>query len=94
MSLLKSLLGIALILFGLYNVGQNIILTTQASSYGWQKIPAVGSVIFSLSGIWVVLSAANRDKFLGWILLVIGIACIFMSSGVILRPISLWNFLF
>lgn len=92
MPTLKASLGILLILFGLYTVGQNIIFTTQLS-YGWQRIPAIGAVIFSLSGIWIVLSAADRDKFLGWILLVIGIACIFMSSGIILRPVSLWSFL-
>lgn len=92
MSILKSLIGTALILLGLYTVGQDIIFTTQSSYYGWQKIPAAGSVIFSLSGLWVVLNAASRDKFLGWILLAVGIACIFMSSGVILRPVSLWTF--
>jgi hypothetical protein len=93
MPTLKASLGILLILFGLYTVGQNIIFTTQLSYYGWQRIPAIGAVIFLLSGIWIVLSAADRDKFLGWILLVIGIACIFMSSGIILRPVSLWSFL-
>jgi hypothetical protein len=93
MSILKSLLGTALILIGLYTVGQDIVFTTQ-SAYGfWQKIPAAGSVIFLLSGLWVILNAASRDKFLGWILLTIGIICIFMSSGVVLRPISLWNLL-
>jgi hypothetical protein len=93
MSLLKSLLGIALIVVGLYSVGQDIIFTTQSSYNSWQKIPAAGSVIFSLSGLWVILNAAKSDKFWGWILIVFGIVCIFMSSGVILRPVSLWNLL-
>jgi hypothetical protein len=85
-----KLLGFGLILLGIYWLGKDITLTTQAA-YGWQMIPAAGSVVLMLAGLWVVFNAKAGN--LGWILIGCAIALIFMSGGVMIRPTSLWNFL-
>jgi hypothetical protein len=46
-----KLLGFALIVIGIYWLGKNIILTTQSAYYGWQTIPAAGSVVLMLAGL-------------------------------------------
>lgn len=93
MAFLKQLAGIALMLLGIYFVGKEIIFTTQTYYYWWQKVPATGSVISLLAGLWIIFNARRRDQFLGWIAIGVAIALIFMSGGVILRPVSLWTFL-
>jgi hypothetical protein len=90
---LGKLLGFALILLGIYWLGKDIILTTQSTSYWWQTIPAAGSVVLMLAGLWTLFNASGRDRNLGWVLIGGAIALIFMSGGVMIRPTSLWNFL-
>jgi hypothetical protein len=86
-----KLLGFALIVIGIYWLGKNIILTTQSTSYGWQTLPAAGSVLLMLAGLWTLFNAKAGN--LGWILIGCAIALIFMSGGVMIRPTSLWTFL-
>jgi hypothetical protein len=89
---LSKLFGLALIVVGLYWLGQNIILTTRAA-YGWQTLPAAGSVILLLGGLWTLFNVTTSDRNFGWIMLGGAIALIFMSGGVIIQPTSLWTFL-
>jgi hypothetical protein len=87
-----KLLGFALIVMGIYWLGKDIILTTQAA-YGWQTIPAAGSVVLLLAGLWTLFNASGSGQKLAWILIGGGIALIFMSGGVMIRPTTLWNFM-
>ncbi len=89
---LLKLLGLTLIAIGLYWLGKDIILTTR-SAYGWQTIPAAGSVILLVGGLWVIFNVTTSDRNFGWIMLGGAIALIFMSGGVIVQPTSLWTFL-
>jgi hypothetical protein len=93
MKSLGKLLGFALIILGIYWLGKDIILTTQATSYWWQTIPAAGSVVLMLGGLWTLFNASGDDRNFGWMLIGVAIALIFMSGGVMIRPVSLWAFL-
>jgi hypothetical protein len=90
---LAKLAGIALIVIGLYWLSQGIIFTNRSASYWWQPIPATGSVLLMLSGLWVLFNVKNNDRNFGWILIGGAIALIFMSGGIAIRPTSLWDFL-
>lgn len=85
---MTRLLGIILIIAGIYFLGQNIIFATYYFS-----IPALGSVLAIIAGIIALVFFPRETGNLGWILFSIGIVLVFISGGVILRPTSLWNFL-
>ncbi|AFZ14713.1 hypothetical protein Cri9333_3904 [Crinalium epipsammum PCC 9333] len=92
MRFLNKLMGLALILTGIYFLGQNIIFTTHTSRYWWRDIPAGGSVICILGGILILLLAGREARDTGWILVGLGIVLVFLSGGVLLQPTSLWTF--
>jgi hypothetical protein len=87
-----KVLGFGLIGLGIYWLGKDIILTTQAAYYGWQTIPAAGSVVLMLTGLYILFNARASRRNLGWMLIAVAIALIFMSGGVLIRPTTLWNF--
>ena len=89
---MSRLLGIALLLLGIYFLGQNIIFTTHYSPYFWRDIPAAASVLAIMGGIVSLLFFSRETGNLGWILLGVGAVLVFLSGGVILRPTSLWSF--
>ena len=92
MQLLTKVIGLALMLVGIYFLGQNIIFTTHTVHYWWRDIPAAGSVIALLSGILILLFAGSGVRQRGWVLVGIGIVLVFLSAGVVLKPTSLWTF--
>lgn len=87
-----QLLGIALMLLGVYLLGKNIVFTTNTSPYWWRGIAADVSVLALTSGIIGLFMLPNSQKFIGWILIVFGIIFVFLSSRAILNPTSLWQF--
>ncbi len=89
---MSRLLGIALLILGIYFLGQNIIFATHYSPYFWREIPAGGSVLAIMSGIISLLFFPRQTGNFGWILLGIGAVLVFLSGGVILKPTSLWSF--
>jgi hypothetical protein len=89
--LIGKLIGLALVLTGIYFLGQNILFTTQVIRYWWRDISAAGSVISILAGI-LMLVHGRETRDLGWILVVLGIALVFVAGSVVLRPTSLWTF--
>ncbi len=86
---MTRVLGIILIIAGIYFLGQNIIFAT---TY-YFSLPAVGSVLSIIAGIIALVFFPRETGNLGWIFFGIGIVLVFFSSGVILKPTSLWNFL-
>lgn len=88
----KTLLGLGLLLFGIYLLGKNIIFTTNIYPYWWRGIAADASILLLTGGItsFFVLPETERD--ISWILVVAAIVLVFMSSRAILNPTSLWEF--
>lgn len=89
---MSKILGIALLLAGIYFLGQNIIFTTYYSPYFWRGIPSSASVLAIMGGVISLLFFPRQTGNLGWILLGLGVVLVFLSGGVILKPTSLWNF--
>lgn len=93
MRLLGKILGLGLILLGLYLVGQNIIFSTRYVYGLWRDISAAFSVVALCAGGLTLLYGSGSSKSIGWILVVLGVVSVFLSGGVFLRPTSLWQFL-
>lgn len=92
MRFFRKLMGLALVLVGIYFLGQNILFTTHISRYWYRDISATGSILALVSGTLTLLFAGRGTREMGWILVGIGIVLVFLSGGVILRPTSLWTF--
>jgi len=92
MRLLLKLVGLSLVVLGIYFLGQNIFFTTQISPYWWRDVSAAASVIAILGGLTSLLFFRRATGDFGWILVMLGILLVFVSGRVILRPTSLWYF--
>ncbi|MFB2981225.1 hypothetical protein [Microseira sp. BLCC-F43] len=92
MRLLTKLVGLVLLIVGVYFVGQNIIFTTQVSPFWWSDLSAAGSVLAITTGIISLLFFRRIVGDLGWGLVILGILLIFVSGRVVLLPTSLWYF--
>ncbi|QSJ14796.1 hypothetical protein JYQ62_23240 [Nostoc sp. UHCC 0702] len=92
-NLLIKVIGLILLITGIYFLGQNIIFASGYYSYFYRSLPATGSVLAIMAGVFALVFFRRETGNLGWILLSIGIVLVFLSGGVILRPTSLWNFL-
>ena len=90
--LLIKIIGLILLLTGIYYLGQNIIFTGTYYRYFYQSLPAVGSVLAVVGGVLSLVFFPRQTGNFGWILLTIGIVLVFLSGGVLLQPTSLWNF--
>lgn len=91
--LLIKLLGLSLLLIGIYFFGQDIIFVSHYYPYFSRGIPATASVFAIMAGVLALTFFRRQTGGFGWILLGIGIVLVFLSGGVILKPTSLWNFL-
>ncbi len=89
---MSKLLGVALLLLGIYLLGQNIIFVTHASPYIWRDIPAGSSVLAIMAGVISLLFFQRQTGNIGWILLGVGAVLVFLSGGIVLQPTSLWEF--
>lgn len=92
MKLFTTIIGIGLMLVGIYFLGDNILFTTNASPYWWRGISADISVFALTGGIGALFILPRSSKFIGWTLILIGIISVFLSSRAILNPTSLWQF--
>lgn len=86
------LIGLALLLLGLYFLGQNIHFTTNTYPYWWRGIAADTSILFLTAGVVMFYFLPRRDKFLSGVAIAIGIVLVFASSRAVLSPTSLWQF--
>lgn len=90
MKLILQILGIALILVGLYFLWQNIFLTTEASPYWWNGILADFSVLsLSLGLLMLVLIPFRGLRQTGSIFLVLGAICVYGSNRAIVNWASM-----
>jgi hypothetical protein len=91
--MLAKICGLGLIIVSIYFLGQDIHFATHTYYNWWQKIPAAGSIISLMLGIVSLTLWRQTMGNFGWIFIAIGIILVFLSSGVILQPTSLWKFL-
>ncbi len=92
MKLFTTIIGLGLMLVGIYFLGTNILFTTNVSPYWWRGISADISVLALTGGIGALFALPRDSKFIGWTLIGIGIVCVFVSSRAILESTSLWHF--
>jgi hypothetical protein len=88
---LSYLIGLGLILLGVYFLGNNIIFTTQAYPW-WRGVAANLSVLSLCVGVFALVFLPSSAKSFGWVAVAFGIVCVFASSRAILNPTSLWQF--
>ena len=93
MKLLVKIVGLSLLILGIYFLGQNIIFTTSVGRSWWHGIAADGSILALMAGVLMLVFLPSGIKSWGWIPVVIGIALVFLSSRAILNPTTLWQFL-
>jgi hypothetical protein len=91
MRVFNVLLGIALILFGIYFLGKNIVFTTSVYPW-WRGVAADLSVLSLCVGVFALVFLPPALRSFGWVAVVFGIVCVFASSRAILSPTSLWQF--
>jgi hypothetical protein len=92
MRLLARLLGLGLLLLGIYFLGKNIYFTNNLSPYWWRGVAADTSILFLTLGILLFFILPQSNKEFAWIAIAIGIIAVFLSSRAILQPTSLWQF--
>ena len=92
MRLFARLLGLGLLLLGIYFLGQNIYFTNNLSPYWWRGVAADASILFLTTGVLMFFILPRRNKDFALIAIAIGIVAIFFSSRAILQPTSLWQF--
>lgn len=86
------LIGLTLLLVGVYFLGQNIYFSNNVYPYWWKGVAADASVLFLTSGVLLFFLLPRGNKALAGIAIAIGIVSVFVSSRVILNPTSLWQF--
>jgi hypothetical protein len=91
MSFLSKLIGFGLLIVGMYFLSKNIIFTSGIGWYWWIDISAAFSVLATIAGV-LCLVFLRGAAMLGWGLIGLGIISVFASSGVVLKPTSLWTF--
>ena len=92
MRLLSRLLGLGLLLLGVYFLGKNIYFTNNVSPYWWRGVAADISILFMTTGVLLFFILPRSNKEFAVIAIAIGIIAVFLSSRAILQPTSLWQF--
>jgi hypothetical protein len=92
MRLLARLIGLGLLLLGVYFLGQNIYFSNNVYPYWWRGVAADTSILCLTTGVLMFFVLPRGNKVLaGWVI-AIGIVAVFFSSKAILLPTSLWQF--
>lgn len=86
------LIGLALLLVGIYFLGQNIYFSTNPYPYWWRGIAADASILSLTIGVLLFFILPRSNKDFSIFAITIGIILIFASSRAILNPTSLWQF--
>jgi hypothetical protein len=89
MRLLLKLIGLGLILLGVYFLGRNILFTTNPYPYWWRGIAADTSIFCLVVGVVMFFAFSGFFRYLGAGLVGMGIVFVFASSRAILSPTTL-----
>jgi hypothetical protein len=92
MRFFSQIIGLALLVVGVYFLGQNILFTTAISRYWWSDVSATGSILALTAGIASLVFFPRQVGSFGWVLVGLGIILVFISGKVVLLPTSLWYF--
>jgi hypothetical protein len=93
---LIRLLGVLLFMLGIYLFVRDISLVGTCQSYfcyGWQNLAAPGSVIACMGGVLSVFVFQRKTTTLGWLLLGLGVLLVYLSGGMLLKPIAMLTFI-
>ncbi len=91
MKLLLRLIGLGLVLWGIYVLGENIFFTTQVSPYFWRGVAADGSVLALTVGVLMLVFLPTDAKSWGLLPIILAIVLIIASGQAVLQPTSLWQ---
>ena len=92
MKILGKLLGLGLIVLGVYFLGKNIFFTTGGYYYSfWRGISADLAVVTLAGGVVSLFMFPEKQKTLGWFLIGASILLIFAGGRAVLAPVSLWQ---
>ncbi|MCC0179677.1 hypothetical protein I4641_22260 [Waterburya agarophytonicola K14] len=92
MRLILRLIGLALLLVGIYFLGQNIYFSTNLYPYWWRGVAADASILSLTVGVLLFFILPRSNKDLSIFAIALGILLVFASSRAILNPTSLWQF--
>ncbi|MDB9375139.1 hypothetical protein [Nodularia sphaerocarpa] len=90
--LLIKIIGLSLLLVGIYFFAQNIIFVSSYYSF-YQRFPATLSGLAIILGIFLLLFFRRETGNVGYFLLAIGLVLVFFNGRVFFKPTSLWNLL-
>ncbi|MCS7030531.1 MAG: hypothetical protein NZL92_03220 [Gloeomargarita sp. SKYG116] len=91
MRFLFRLIGLALVLYGLYVLGENIFITTRPSPFIWRGVAADGAVLALVVGVLMLVFLPRDAKSWGLIPIVAAIVLIVASGYAVLEPTTLWQ---
>ncbi len=92
MRLLARLMGLGLLVLGIYFLGQNIYFSNNVYPYWWRGVAADISILFLTAGVMLFFILPRENKSLAGWAIAIGIVAVFISSKAVLYPTSLWQF--
>ncbi len=97
MKALAKLLGLCLMLFGIYYLGQNVVFDMPgryyAYRYAFRLVSAKTSVLLLAAGVMGLVFLPNRSKGWAWGAVIGAIVLVFASGSIWLQPTNLWQFL-
>ncbi|MBP0004489.1 MAG: hypothetical protein J7642_12360 [Cyanobacteria bacterium SBC] len=88
----EKLVGVALLVVGIYLLGQNIVVTTGFITSSRGDLLATVSILSLMLGAIALLFFRRETGNLGGILIAVGLVSVFLSGRIILKPTSLWYF--
>ncbi|HEY9769449.1 MAG TPA: hypothetical protein V6C71_13300 [Coleofasciculaceae cyanobacterium] len=88
--MLARLIGLGLLLLGIYFLGQNIYFANNVYPYWWRGVAADTSILFLTAGVLMFFVLPRGNKSLAVIAIALGIVAAFVSSRAILQATSFW----
>jgi hypothetical protein len=93
MRLLLLLLGVLSMLLGIYILWQNLFSTTNIEPYWWRGIAADFAILLLTLGlVKLLLLPTKRLGYIGWLLVLVGLICAWVSDFAILTTTTLTEF--
>ncbi|WP_414529223.1 hypothetical protein [Nodularia chucula] len=90
--LLIKIIGLGLLILGIYFFAQNVIIFNRYYGFYYQFRANLSSLAI-ISGIFSLFFFRRETGNLGWFLLAAGLVLVILSGRIYLRPMSLWNLL-